>query len=69
MGTANASAIISLVERATRFVILQEVPYDHTAPRVALLLARAMGRLPALLRRSLTWDQGRDRVSSKSTLS
>lgn len=60
MGAGNASAIITLVERTTRFCILQQVPYDHTAPRVALLLSRAMGRLPAMLRRSLTWDQGRE---------
>ncbi len=60
MGAGNASAIITLVERSTRYYILQQVPYDHTAPRVALMLSRAMGRLPALLRRSLTWDQGRE---------
>lgn len=60
MGAGNASAIITLVERTTRFCILQQVPYDHTAPRVARLLSQAMGRLPALLRRSLTWDQGRE---------
>ncbi|MBW3085042.1 IS30 family transposase ISPfr16 [Austwickia sp. TVS 96-490-7B] len=60
MGARNRSAIITLVERTTRFVILQRVPYDHNADRVALLLTQAMGRLPHLLRRSLTWDQGRE---------
>ncbi|GAB48611.1 putative transposase [Mobilicoccus pelagius NBRC 104925] len=60
MGAGNRSAIITLVERSTRFVILQRVPYDHNADRVALLLTQAMGRLPQLLRRSLTWDQGRE---------
>jgi IS30 family transposase len=60
MGAANRSAIITLVERSTRYVILQRVPYDHRAERVALLLSQAMGRLPAQLRRSLTWDQGRE---------
>ena len=60
MGAANRSAIITLVERSTRFVILARVPYDHRAERVAGLLSSAMGRLPALLRRSLTWDQGRE---------
>jgi len=39
---------------------LQRVPYDHRAERVAILLGQAMGRLPVLLRRSLTWDQGRE---------
>lgn len=58
MGAGNRSAVITLVERSSRFLILQRVPYDHTADRVAILLGQAMGRLPALLRRSLTWDQG-----------
>jgi hypothetical protein len=60
MGAGNRSAIITLVERSSRFVILQKVPYDHRAERVALLLSKAMGRLPGMLRRSLTWDQGRE---------
>ena len=60
MGTGNRSAIITLVERATRFCILQRLPYDHTALRVSLQLGQAMGRLPGLLKRSLTWDQGRE---------
>ena len=43
IGAANASAIITLVEPTTRYCIPQQVPYDHTAPRVALLLAKAIG--------------------------
>ncbi|MGH7734979.1 MAG: IS30 family transposase, partial [Gemmatimonadales bacterium] len=66
MGAANRSAIITLVERTTRYVILAKVPYDHRAERVALLLAKAMGRLPRLLRRSLTWDQGREMAGHAS---
>lgn len=54
MGAGNRSAVITLVERTSRFLILQRVPYDHNA----VLLARAMGRLLGLLRRSWTWDQG-----------
>ena len=60
MGAGNKSAVITLVERTTRYVILARCPYDHTADRVALLLSAAMGRLPQLLKRSLTWDQGRE---------
>lgn len=56
MGAANRLAIITLIERSTRYVIVQRVPDDHRAERVALLLSQAMGRLPVLLRRSLTWD-------------
>lgn len=60
MGSANRSAIITLVERTSRFVILRRLNYDHTASRVALQLSAAMGTLPVVLKRSLTWDQGRE---------
>jgi transposase, IS30 family len=60
MGAGNASAIVTLVERTSRFVVLARLPYDHAAERTAYALAAATGRLPALLRRSLTWDQGRE---------
>ncbi|MGH3913498.1 MAG: IS30 family transposase [Pseudonocardiaceae bacterium] len=60
MGEKNASAIATLVERTSRFVILQRLPYDHTADRMAYALTTAMNRLPTLLKRSLTWDQGRE---------
>jgi IS30 family transposase len=60
MGASNRSAVITLVERTTRYVLLGRLSYDHTAPRVALRLSQIMGTLPASLRRSLTWDQGRE---------
>lgn len=58
IGKGGKSQIATLVERATRFVVLQRIPYDRTADRVAIQLASAIGRLPESLRRSLTWDQG-----------
>ena len=60
MGKGNSSAIATLVERMSRYVILQRLPYDHSAERTAYALTSAMNRLPALLKRSLTWDQGRE---------
>ena len=60
MGKGNSSAIATLVERTSRFVILQRLAYDHTAERMAYALTAAMSRLPAMLKRSLTWDQGRE---------
>lgn len=57
-GMGGKSQIATLVERATRFVLLQRIPYDRTADRVALRLAQAIERLPEALRRSMTWDQG-----------
>lgn len=58
LGKGGRSQIAALVERATRFVILQRIPYDRTAERVALQLAQAVRRLPESLYRSMTWDQG-----------
>ncbi|WP_460689372.1 IS30 family transposase [Nesterenkonia suensis] len=58
LGAANRSAIATLVERHTRFVMLCHLPGDHTAETVAAALTQRMGTLPAHLRGSLTWDQG-----------
>jgi len=58
LGSAGRSAIGTLVERHTRFTILLHLPTDHTAPTVATAMIKAMGQLPAHLRRSLTWDRG-----------
>jgi IS30 family transposase len=58
MGRASRSAIGTLVERSTRFVLLLHLPRGHDAPAVAAAMTEAMGSLPAALRRSLTWDQG-----------
>ena len=58
IGAKGRSQILTLVERATRFVILQKIPYDRCADRVALLLSKAVHRLPEHLWRSITHDQG-----------
>lgn len=42
------------------FVLLQRLSYDHSAERTAYAFTAAMSRLPALLKRSLAWDQGRE---------
>ena len=55
-GTSN-SHIATLVERHSRFVILVKVPSKDTATVVAAL-SRHVRKLPASLRRSLTWDRG-----------
>ncbi|GAA3347923.1 IS30 family transposase [Amorphoplanes nipponensis] len=52
------SAIATLVARATRFVILVGLPEGKVSEHVVARLSEAMGRLPARLRASLTWDQG-----------
>lgn len=60
MGSACKSAIGTLVERSTRFVMLLHLPEGHNAEQVRLALTKTIGRLPAELRRSLTWDQGKE---------
>ncbi len=58
MGRDNRSAIATLVERSTRFVLLVALPGGKVSEHVVGQLALAMGRLPEQLRRSLAWDQG-----------
>jgi IS30 family transposase len=58
VGTKSRSAIGTLVERATGFVLLLHLPGDHGADAVATAMTEAMSRLPETLRRTLTWDQG-----------
>ena len=58
LGSANGSAIGTLVERSTRFVMLLHLPVDHGAAAVRDAIAAAIMTLPGELRRTLTWDQG-----------
>jgi IS30 family transposase len=53
------SQIVTLVERRSRFTTLIKVPDNRTATVVAAL-SRHIRRLPRSLRRSLTWDQGKE---------
>lgn len=59
-GTESGSAIGTLVERTTRFTMLLHLPGDHTAATVQDAIVAKMTQLPALLRKSLTWDQGKE---------
>ena len=53
-------AMATLVERKSRFVMLVALPNGHTADLVADALATKITELPDQLRRSLTWDQGKE---------
>jgi IS30 family transposase len=64
IGKDGASAIGTLVERATRFTILLHLPGRHDAESVADAIAQEIARLPEHLARSLTWDQGSELVGS-----
>jgi IS30 family transposase len=63
-GTSN-SHIATLVERHSRFTILVKVPSKDTAT-VVDALTRQVRKLPASLRRSLTWDRGLEMAKHKS---
>jgi IS30 family transposase len=59
-GTASGSAIGTVVERTSRFVMLLYLPDGHTAEAVQDAIVAKMAQLPAILRRTLTWDQGKE---------
>jgi transposase, IS30 family len=60
MGRENGSAIGTLVERSTRFVLLVHLPGRHTAEELYKSLVPTIQTLPVELRRSLTWDNGKE---------
>lgn len=67
MGAGNRSAIGTLVERSTRYLILVHVPTGRpTAAAMRAGIVAALGQLPPPLRRTLTWDQGKELALHKS---
>ena len=54
------TAIGTLVERHSRYVILLKLPHGNTAESVRTALAKRIVTLPVQLRRSITWDQGKE---------
>jgi IS30 family transposase len=58
VGKNGRSAVGTLVERTTRFVMLLHLPGDHTAETVRTAMTAKIVQLPAQLARSITWDQG-----------
>ena len=58
IGKRNATAIATLVERATGYAMLVSLPEGYKPEQVAPALAKKVQTLPDALRRTLTWDQG-----------
>jgi len=58
IGARGSSAIITLVERTTRYVMLGALPDSRVSEEVTTVLIALMRRLPTELRKTLTWDQG-----------
>ena len=60
IGKDGRSAIGTLVERPTRFVLLLHLPHGPGAEQVRDAMTAKITTLPAALRGSLTWDQGHE---------
>jgi transposase, IS30 family len=58
LGAHGRSAIVTLVERQTRYLLLARIGRDKTSPAVCAAIARKILELPEQLVRSLTWDRG-----------
>jgi IS30 family transposase len=61
---ANNTHMVTLVERHSRFAMLIKVPSKDTATVVGAL-SRHVRKLPEQLRRSLTWDRGKEMAGHK----
>ncbi len=59
IGKGGHSAVATIVERTTRYGHLIKIE-NKTAPHVAERLSIEMERLPDLLTKTLTWDQGKE---------
>lgn len=58
IGKDGASAVITLVERSTRYVMLGALPAGRGSEAVITVLSDLAQRLPPHLLRTLTWDNG-----------
>jgi transposase, IS30 family len=65
LGAGGRSAVATLVERQTRFVMLGYLGQEHTTERVTDALTRRIQDLPTQLKRSLTWDQGKEMAAHR----
>jgi IS30 family transposase len=60
LGRGGKSQVATIVERTTRFTLLVPLPTDRKAHTVRDAIASKIVELPEHLRRSLTWDQGKE---------
>jgi IS30 family transposase len=58
IGKDGKSAVGTLVERATRYVLLLHLPDGRDADKVEHAMRQAIAKLPGELFRTITWDQG-----------
>jgi IS30 family transposase len=58
IGAKNASAVVTLVERTSRFTLLGDMPCGYRPDDTLACLSELFDSVPQNLRRSLTWDRG-----------
>ncbi|WGT47701.1 IS30 family transposase [Tessaracoccus lacteus] len=58
LGERHKTALITLVERTSRFTLIRRLPDDHGSTTVTDQLIEMAASIPAELRKTLTWDQG-----------
>jgi IS30 family transposase len=66
LGADRRSQVGMLTERATRYTLLFHLPDDRSAATVRDALVRTIRTLPAHLRRSLTWDNGKEMAQHRA---
>ena len=59
-GSLNRSAVGTLVERQTRYVMLLHLPDSHEATAVQAAMEKAIKSMPVELFKTLTWDRGKE---------
>jgi len=60
IGKNAASAVGTLVERSTRYLMLLHLPDGRLPAQVDAAMRRAIRKLPKELIRTITWDQGKE---------
>lgn len=66
VGQGGRSAVGTLVERSTRLVLLLHLEHGRSAEAVDAAMRKAIATLPDELRRSITWDQGKEMANHAS---
>lgn len=64
-GAGNTSAVITLVERVSRFVVLGHLPGGHSSAEVMATLRQVVGSMDQAIFSSITWDQGSEMAGHK----
>lgn len=67
VGAKMTAAIGTLVERGSRYVLLVHLPAGYKAPQMRDALIAASTHIPPALRKTLTWDQGREMAMHEQT--